>query len=230
MRLAVYKIAGIIHYHEAAKLQEQLASNLLSFKATATSKTPAPDPAIITAQFQPIYTCGRREIGTVNAEQQRFLRANGKADFVETLRGGQTTFHGPGQLISYPIIDLKRHKISPRDYVCLLEKSLIATCARFGIKAFSTENPGVWTTADKKIGALGIHLRRNVTSHGIGLNINTDLWWFDRIVACGLEGKKTTSFEAEGVSGRTVEEVGDVFVDEFARKLGTNGYYRAGPL
>lgn len=191
-----------------------------SFLASKASESlPAPDPTIITAQFNPVYTCGRREIGTVSAEQQEYLRANSTAEFVEAMRGGQTTFHGPGQLVAYPIIDLRRHKLTPRSYVCVLEKALIATCNRYGIKAMATEHTGVWTTPEDKIAAIGVHMRRNITSHGIGLNVNTDLWWFNRIVACGLEGKKATSFENEGVVGKSVEEVTDVFVKEFAKKL-----------
>lgn len=85
----------------------------------------------------------------------------------------------------------------------------------------------MWTTPEDKIAAIGVHMRRNVTSHGVGLNVNTDLWWFDRIVACGLEGKRTTSLEKEGVEGLSVESVGDVFVGEVAERLtGVEGVER----
>jgi len=155
----------------------------------------------------------------VSQEQQDFLRDEGNAEFFEAMRGGQTTFHGPGQLVAYPIIDLKSHNLTPRSYVCLLEKTVIRTCARYGIEATTTEHPGVWTSPDHKICALGIHLRRNITSHGIGLNVNTDLRRFHRIVACGLEGKSTTSFEDYGLQGKTVDEVGNAFVEEFVTAL-----------
>ncbi|CAI6335935.1 unnamed protein product [Periconia digitata] len=207
-----------VPYLTAASLQESLVTRFLRSKPPSTLT--APPPHILTAEFNPVYTCGRREIGTVSAKQQEFLKASGRADFVEALRGGQTTFHGPGQLVAYPIIDLKAHRLTPRDYVCVLEKSLIATCARYGIKAMTTEHTGVWTTPDDKIAAVGVHMRRNITSHGVGLNVGTDLWWFDRIVACGLEGKRTTSFEREGVVGNGVREVGEVFVEEVAKRLG----------
>lgn len=183
------------------------------------SNAPAPAPHIITAEFSPVYTCGRREIGNVSAEQQDYLKADGRADFIEAMRGGQTTFHGPGQLVAYPIVDIKTHRLSPRCYVGMLEKSLIATCARHGIKAMTTENTGVWTSEDDKIAAIGVHMRRNITSHGVGLNINTDLWWFDRIVACGLEGKKTTSFFKQGVKEQDVESVGREFAEELSERL-----------
>jgi lipoate-protein ligase B len=212
------RLKGIVPYAKAANLQQDLVTKFLAHKASPTT-SPAPVPTIITAQFSPVYTCGRREVGTVSEEQQTYLKDNGNAEFYEALRGGQTTFHGPGQLVAYPIIDLKTHGLSPRNYVCLLEKTLIKTCARYGIKAMTTENPGVWTTPNDKISALGVHLRRNITSHGIGLNINTDLKWFSRIVACGLEGKRTTSFENEGVHGQSVDEVADAFVHQLAESL-----------
>lgn len=123
-------------------------------------------------------------------------------------------------MVAYPVIDLKRHGISPREYVCLLEKAVIATCARWGIKGITTENPGVWVSEESKIAALGVHLRRNVSSHGVAINVNTDLWWFERIVACGLEGKKTTSFEKEGVANVSVGDVAAAFVEEFGKSLG----------
>ncbi|KAF2235358.1 lipoate-protein ligase-like protein B [Viridothelium virens] len=220
MRLSHFAIPGVSKYQDVASIQDRLVSRLLAYKAhPRPPQSEPPRPTIMTAQFHPVYTYGRRDIGSVSEEQLKYLRDGGRADFVEALRGGQTTFHGPGQLVAYPIIDLKRHGISPRDYVCLLERSVIATCARYGIKGMTTENPGVWTTPEKKIAALGIHLRRHVTSHGIGLNVCTDLWWFERIVACGLEGKKTTSLEAEGVRGGIVEEVGRAFVEEMASRL-----------
>lgn len=86
----------------------------------------------------------------------------------------------------------------------------------------------MWTSPDDKIAAIGVHMRRNVTSHGIGLNVGTDLWWFDRIVACGLEGKRTTSFEREGVTGKSVDEVAERYVSEIVGRLrGVEGVERA---
>jgi lipoate-protein ligase B len=165
----------------------------------------------------------------VSAQQQDYLRANGRADFVEAMRGGQTTFHGPGQLVAYPIVDLRTHALSPRCYVAMLEKSLIATCEYYGIKAMTTENTGVWTSEEDKIAAIGVHMRRSITSHGIGLNVHTDLWWFDRIVACGLEGKRTTSFKKQGAGKPSVESVGEVFAEEVAGRLdGLEGVERVG--
>lgn len=224
MQLAHLHLPGLTRYHHAARLQQSLVAAFLAFKAG--SRPDPPRPTIITAEFSPVYTCGRRELNTVSADQQLRLRSGGAADFHEALRGGQTTFHGPGQLVAYPILDLQRQKLSPRCYVNLLEETVIRTCAAYGINGFRTENPGVWTDAEHKIAAVGVHLRRNVSSHGIGLNVSTDLAWFDRIVACGLAGKHATSFERLGVSGKTVEEVAERYVQACAETLSADGVVR----
>lgn len=93
------------------------------------------------------------------------------------------------------------------------------TCSHYGVSTMRTENPGVWTDGQHKICALGVHLRRNVSSHGIGLNISTAVRWFERVVACGLEGKDTTTLALQGVEGVGVREVGRVFVAEMAEAL-----------
>jgi lipoyl(octanoyl) transferase len=101
-----------------------------------------------------------------------------------------------------------------------LEKSVIQLLReKYAVEARTTENPGVWVDEMRKICALGVHLRRNVTSHGIGLNVATDLAWFDRIVACGLEGKRATSLLDMGVSTTNVETVGTEFVKIMAHRL-----------
>lgn len=154
------------------------------------------------------------------------LERNGTAQVVESLRGGQTTFHGPGQLVAYPILDLSPSSSGfdkrARCYVYLLEQVIIQTLAHCQIAAQRTENTGVWTLRDEKIAAIGVHLRRNITSHGIALNVATDLSWFDHIVACGLVDKKTTSMAREG-SSVGIERVTDVFVEELAKELGCEG-------
>lgn len=222
MLLRHIHLAGLAHYAKASKLQDRLVRQFLAHKATPKN-IPSPEPTILTAQFYPVYTCGRREIGAVTPEQRDFLTEStpwGRAEFHEALRGGQTTFHGPGQLVAYPIIDLKRHGLSARCYVHALESAVIRTCAAYGIETTRTENPGVWTgDGAEKICALGVHLRRNVASHGIGLNVSTELGWFGRIVACGLEGKGTTSLSEQGVHEVVVEEVGDAFVQAFGEEL-----------
>lgn len=109
---------------------------------------------------------------------------------------------------------------SPRAYVRFLEDCLLATCARYGLRGIHADeaNPGLWTAAGppgegEKIASVGVHMRRWVASHGVSLNVGVDLAWFDRIVMCGLPGKRATSFEREGVRGKSVEEVAGVFAE-----------------
>ncbi|KIW07986.1 lipoyl(octanoyl) transferase [Verruconis gallopava] len=218
MKLRHIHLPSLTHYKHGDRVQDLIVRQHLAAKADPS--LPKPPPTVITAQFHPVYTTGRRDYGRLTNEAKQILRDGGRAEVFEALRGGQTTYHGPGQLTAYPIIDLKQHMLGTRDYICVLEKSLIALCAKYGVKAMTTENTGVWITEDKKIAAVGVHLRRYVSSHGIGLNVDRRVdWGFGRIVACGLEGKSTTSLEAEGATGLQVEQVGKDFVEELASRL-----------
>jgi lipoyl(octanoyl) transferase 2 len=239
MRLGHLRLRGLTSYHHAAQLQEALLQRhfetkdlwrAMNAKGASSSLAPnSPGPTIITAEFQPVYTFGRRQLNTVSEEQRRFLQDNGKATVVEAQRGGQVTYHGPGQLVAYPIIDLRQHKITPRNYIRLLEETVMAVCASFGVPDVeTTEDPGVWAKGgQRKVCAVGVRIRRGITSHGIGLNV-TDRdkflsWGFGRIVACGLEGKDVTWLGAEraGDAGSLdVESVAPEFVKILAARLG----------
>lgn len=220
---------GRTAYAHAGTLQSNIVAAFLASKAKADANVAAPPPpppppppplpTIITSEFNPpVYTLGRRERNTLSESQLANLSWGGRAEVHEALRGGQTTFHGPGQLTAYAIVDLRSHGLTPRCYIRMLENTVITVLEKYGIKAFTTDDPGVWTSPTHKIAAVGVHMRRNITSHGIGLNVSTDLAWFDRIVACGLEGKKTTSMQAEGVEA-SVEEVGSRWVETMAEVL-----------
>ncbi|KAF9190618.1 hypothetical protein BGZ51_008365 [Haplosporangium sp. Z 767] len=153
---------------------------------------------ILLVEHTPTFTNGRRNRGARSISDQEEARLkNLGATYVESLRGGEITFHGPGQLVAYPILDLKPIKLSVRCYVSYLEKAIIATCAQWGVKAITTENTGVWINDQKKIAAIGVHVQRYITSHGLALNCNTDLDFFKEIIACGLTGKETTSLARE---------------------------------
>lgn len=216
-------------------------------KATTTSTTatasPSPDPTIITFSPNPVYTTGRRDLPPSNTSPEkedgtlslppplepiRSLLTPGKdgsapiAEYHPTLRGGQTTYHGPGQLVGYTVLDLRRLGLTPRCHIRLLENSVIDVLAGYGVKGFTTEDPGVWVsdgsgnTLPKKITAVGVHLRRNISSYGIGLNVTDEpMWFFKQIVACGLEGREATNLEGLGVRNVTMEEVARRFVAAF---------------
>ncbi|KAH9267705.1 lipoyl(octanoyl) transferase [Batrachochytrium salamandrivorans] len=178
----------------AASTASSSASNLALTNGLNTPSTTSDVDVLLLMEHPPTFTAGRRIKGTDLTEGTR-LRQLG-ADYFETLRGGQTTFHGPGQLIGYPIIDLRKFDLGVRCYVDRLEKTLMSTCERYHINARTTKDTGVWVD-DRKIAALGIHVSHHISMHGFALNCNTDLSWFDHIVPCGLVDKKATSITNE---------------------------------
>src|SRR5436309_4332318 len=162
---------------------------------------------LLLLEHTPVITLGR------NAKARNILVApellvQRKVEVYECDRGGDVTFHGPGQLVGYPIVDLrgvpssdgKRKSLGAIEYVRCLEEVLIRTCGDFGIAAKRIAGlTGVWTDCSEaaKIAAIGVHISRGVTSHGFALNVNTDLSYFDLIVPCGIEAKPVTSIEKE---------------------------------
>ncbi|KAI8330996.1 hypothetical protein BC941DRAFT_360917 [Chlamydoabsidia padenii] len=172
---------------------------------------------VLMLQHTPTFTAGRRIRGQVDEEKR--LKALG-ADYVEAMRGGQVTFHGPGQLIAYPILDVRDYKLSVRCYVSRLEKTIIDTCAAFGINANTTENTGVWVGQDHKIAALGVHLQRYVSSHGLALNCDVDLNWYKQIVPCGLPDKEVTSLSEQLDRQVSVSDTVPVLVQSFEKLFG----------
>ena len=151
---------------------------------------------VVGLQHPPTYTVGRRGLHKIDKQEQDRLTSLGAA-YRETLRGGEITFHGPGQLVIYPILNLRRHDVKLRDYIHILEEATIRTCNEYGIQAGRTSDTGVWVDHQNKIAAIGVHARRFVTSHGIALNCNTDLSWFNQITPCGIPDKGVTSLQAE---------------------------------
>ncbi|KAG5518783.1 hypothetical protein PMAC_002754 [Pneumocystis sp. 'macacae'] len=185
-------------YAAAAAIQESWVGLFLAHKQWPETH-PKPPALLIVSQFEPTYTCGRRESDRLSKIDAAYLRTNPSAVLVRTLRGGQITFHGPGQIVGYPILDLVDFQMTLKEYVDRLELSVLRTCNTFGLTAILTEHRGVWISPTKKIASIGLHLRRHITSHGIALNVSTNLNYFNKITACGLENKEMTSFEREGV-------------------------------
>ena len=199
MKLRHLHLPGLISYLRTSAIQEHLVRLQLNRKA-AEPALPALDPVLLTFQTTPTYTTGRRETLATSSEQIAYLQANGKAEHHPALRGGATTFHGPGQVTAYLVLDLKAHGLGVESYVRLLEDSAMGTCAHYGLETFTTRNPGLWIgprPRERKLVSLGVHVRRYITSHGLGVNVNVDLWWFDRIVMCGLKGMRATNLEQE---------------------------------
>jgi lipoate-protein ligase B len=142
------------------------------------------------------------------------LAARG-VELFEVERGGDVTFHGPGQLVGYPIIDLKRHKRDLHWYLRQVEEALIRAIGAFGITGErSAGYPGVWTQ-NRKIASIGVHARDWVTWHGFALNVSTDLGYFDLIVPCGIPAVTMTSVVREAGAEVTMADVERVVIDAF---------------
>jgi lipoate-protein ligase B len=174
------------------------------------------DPAIILLEHPPTYTLGVRGKAEHLLLSEAAFLSNG-AEVHRTDRGGDVTFHGPGQLVGYPIINIRNYGYGPSTYVRMLEATLIDVLARFGIAAARSErNAGVWV-GEAKIAAIGVRVSRGVTTHGFALNVNTDLAYFQHIIPCGLVGASVTSMQQ--ITGATFDmrEVEDEVSAAFAR-------------
>lgn len=214
---------GLIKYAQGLNLQKLITA------ATTTSNGRIDDSdatasafknILILTEHQPVYTIGIRT-KDYTIDDEAHLRRLG-AEFFQTNRGGLITFHGPGQLIAYPILHLKHFKPSIRWYVCHLEKTIIDLCQQYGLNwAKTTPDTGVWID-DRKICAMGVHCKRYITSHGLALNCNVDLKWFDHIVPCGLVGKQVTSLTKELNRTITVDDATDIFLSSFKKTFNCN--------
>nr|XP_018896431.1 PREDICTED: putative lipoyltransferase 2, mitochondrial [Bemisia tabaci] len=173
--------------------------------------------SLFLVEHNPIYTTGARENGYDDKFAERLKSLN--AEFYRSNRGGLITFHGPGQLVAYPVIYLKYFDLHVGTYVASLENAIIKLCELYGLKAYTCEHTGVWVN-DRKICALGVRCNKFVTTHGLALNCNTDLNWFSHIVPCGIEGKTATSLSKELGRDVTIEEVTPAFLKCFKEVFG----------
>ncbi|GLG97641.1 Putative lipoyltransferase, partial [Gryllus bimaculatus] len=204
-------VAGRMDYRTALKLQYLLASNHKN--PSLCEKT---NNTLVLIEHDPVYTVGIRD-KSYSHEDEKKLKALG-AEFHRTNRGGLITFHGPGQLVVYPIINLKEFKPSMRWYVSQLENTVIALCKKYDITASTSPHTGVWVE-DRKICAIGIHGSRFVTTHGIALNCSTNLEWFSHIVPCGIEGKEVTSLTNERNELISIENAIPIFLSCFSEQF-----------
>jgi lipoate-protein ligase B len=200
---------GLSPYAEAYELQGRTAASLRA----------GGDATLILLEHPPTYTLGSRgDASNILASESR-LRALG-AEVVRTDRGGDVTFHGPQQIVGYPIVDLRAIHIGVSEYVCGLEAMLIEVLARSGIAGErSARNRGVWVDG-AKVAAIGVRVSRGITTHGFALNVNTDLSWFEHIVPCGLADVQATSMEAVTATRHDVRAVQDAIVEAFAAQFG----------
>ncbi|KAK4881000.1 hypothetical protein RN001_004319 [Aquatica leii] len=197
---------GRISYLDGIKLQKTLI-DCHRYNTSSTVDT------LLLLEHPPVYTIGIRTKGYTIDDEKRLLKTG--AEFYKTNRGGLITFHGPGQLVVYPILNLKNFQASMRWYINQLECTIINLCKHFGLKAETSPYTGVWVR-NNKICAIGVHGSRFITSHGLALNCNTDLAWYEHIVPCGIEGKGVTSLTKELGRCLCVDEAIPVFLKSFS--------------
>lgn len=171
---------GRVPYAEALELQRAVARERISGAIS--------EDVLLLVEHPPVVTFGRSGKATHLTASTALLAARG-IEVYEVERGGDVTFHGPGQLVGYPIIDLKRHRQDLHWYLRQIEGALIDALASTGIPAIRRAGlTGVWTATGRKIASIGVHARDWVTWHGFALNVTTDLSYFDLMVPCGIQG------------------------------------------
>jgi lipoyl(octanoyl) transferase len=212
---------GRMEYRAAWARQRELAA--------ARADRRIPDQLLL-VEHDPVLTLGRHsDPAHIRASEAELARRGMEAVRVE--RGGEVTYHGPGQLVAYPIVLLADRRLLLRPFVRLLEAAMTDTAARYGVKAARREGfPGIWCEASggagpRKLGALGLRLERGVTYHGIALNVTTDLEDFGLIDPCGMADAEVTSIAQETggqaitPSTESVEQAGRAFAEAFRRRL-----------
>lgn len=200
---------GTMPYAEALELQRSVAAARISGDI--------PEDVLLLMEHPPVVTLGRSSKDAHLTASPELLQLRG-VELFEVERGGDVTFHGPGQLVGYPIIDLKRHKQDLHWYLRTVEQALIDTLEALGIAAGrNTGYTGVWT-GGKKIASIGVHARDWVTWHGFALNVTTDLAYFDLIVPCGIQDVTMTSIARElPAAGVAFERVAQTATNALAR-------------
>jgi len=199
---------GQLGYVEVLELQRSLARERISGAI--------PQDLLLLVEHPPVVTLGRSSKQKHLVASPEFLQGKG-VELFEVERGGDVTFHGPGQLVGYPIIDLKRHRQDLHWYLRKIEEALINALADYGVPGErNTAYTGVWTRG-KKIASIGVHARDWVTWHGFALNVTTDLSYFDLIVPCGIDGVVMTSLARElGLEDVSMQDVRDRVTAKFA--------------
>lgn len=222
----LYRDLGTMEYARCWQLQQELFDQHLKRKAEHLSSETVGE--LLLVEHPPVYTLGKSGKSENLLIPEAMLRELG-ATFFHIDRGGDITFHGPGQLVGYPILDLEAIGIGLRAYIEGLEEAVIRTVAHYGITAGRVAGAsGVWLDGEKaaarKICAIGVRSSRFVTMHGFALNVATDLRWFDRINPCGFKDRGVTSIEKETGLKLSLEEVKPVLINNLSEILNVKIY------
>lgn len=221
MHQIVFEDLNRFDYQQAWDYQESLLQEMIKAK-TEVHKEKA--GYLLFVEHPHVYTLGKSGNDSNLLVNEDFLRLKG-ASFYRINRGGDITYHGPGQIVGYPVIDLDKFGIGIREYIFRLEEAVIRTLAHYQIAASRLEGAtGVWLDIEKagqtrKICAIGVRASRSVTMHGFAFNVNTDLKFYDYINPCGFTDKGVTSMEKELGKQQPMEEVKDILKNELMRQF-----------
>ncbi len=213
------KDLGLIHYSEAYKIQNEIFNTSLDKKKNKEEVF----GTILVCEHHHVYTIGKSgDKKNLLINEQKLKDIN--AEYFHVDRGGDITYHGPGQIVVYPIIDLDKYKLGVKDYIYLLEFMIIDILNDYGIKGeISKGNIGVWIDAGKpnerKICSAGVKTSRGITMHGLALNVNTDLSYFDYINPCGFTEKGITSVKNELSREINIDDLKKMITDELLIRL-----------
>lgn len=220
---------GAVPYQEAREAQGRLAA--------ARQVGEIPD-LLLLLEHPPVYTRGRRSLPQELPMGEDWYRAQG-IEVCDTDRGGAVTYHGPGQLVGYPIVSLKPYRDDVRRYVRNLERVAIESLREHGVEAGTVEGlTGVWTAGRpsangggdaRKIGSIGVHVSRGVTTHGFAINVNNDLQPFEWIVPCGIEDCRMTSLGRELGGEQDIDRFAATVGERFASVYGRDGIALGAP-
>jgi len=220
----VFEDIGLLDYKTCWDYQEKLQQEIVLQKTLNRNLPEAEqkptDNYLLFVEHPHVYTLGKSGDENNLLVSDTFLKSI-NATYYKINRGGDITYHGPGQLVVYPILDLENFYTDIHKYLRMLEETVILLLAEYGIVAGrSSKETGVWIDADnakaRKICAIGVHCSRWVTKHGIGFNINTDLNYFGHIVPCGIVGKAVTSMQKELGKPVEMQEVKAKFKKHFS--------------
>jgi len=222
----IFQDLGLIDYKEAWDYQEKLFEEIISHKLNKRNDLQAFSHChhLLFCEHPHVYTLGKSGAASNLLISQELLQHIG-ASFYKINRGGDITYHGPGQIVGYPIFDIEEMKIGIKEYICLLEESIINTLAEYGLKTSRlTGATGVWLDTNspeaRKICAIGVRASHYVTMHGFALNVNTNLDYFKHINPCGFVDKGVTSMEKELASKQDIEEIKRCLLENIKKSFG----------
>ncbi len=222
-----YLDLGVMDYQEAWDFQEERFNQLVEYKRNPAGNE-CPKRFLLFCEHPHVYTLGKSGDETNLLIRKDFLRKI-EATYYKTNRGGDITYHGPGQIVGYPILDLESLGIGLKQYVILLEDAIVALLHSYGITATRMNGAtGVWLDVDhpvkaRKICAIGVRSSRYITMHGFALNVNTNLDYFSYINPCGFETKGVTSMEKELGKPVDLDQIKDELREILMQKFLTTG-------